>query len=116
MEDVHAKLCETPYCRRSGVVSWASFDRRPSYSTQRCFKLDPFNDILKLTFDVARFGHQNVYGIWIGPGFYTLPVSGAFELDSGSTTKRRLGIVGTNPGAFAGNLICGLDGVPGAGF
>jgi hypothetical protein len=77
-----------------------------------CFKLDPFIDILRLEFDPVRHGHRNVYGNWIANS-YTLPVSGAYELDLDSRTVRRLGIVGTNvTTAFNNNLICGLDGIP----
>ena len=86
-------------------------------ATQQCFRLDPFVDILKLEFAPVTNGHRNVYGNWIASGFYTLPMSGAFELDVGSTTIKRLGIVGTNATAnFGDNLICGLDGIKGSGW
>src|SRR4051794_13849816 len=65
-------------------------------ATEVCFKLDPFIDVLRLEFGPLTHGHRNVYGNWIAPGLFTFPVSGAYELNSGSTTVRRLGIVGTN--------------------
>ena len=77
-----------------------------------CYKLDPFVDFLRLEFGAVTHGHRNVYGNWIAPGYYTLPVSGAYELDFGSTTVKRLGIVGTNTTTdFFGSMVCGLDGV-----
>jgi hypothetical protein len=87
-------------------------------ATEVCFKLDPFVDILRLESPfVSGANHVNVYGNWIAPGSYTLPVSGASEFDLGSTTVRRLGIVGTNATAnFNDNLICGLDGIEGGGW
>jgi hypothetical protein len=86
-------------------------------ASQSCFRLSPFTDYLKLEFGPLTNGHKNVYGNWIAPGSYTLSVSGASELNSGSTTIRRLGIVGTNSTtSFGDNLICGLDGIKGSGW
>src|SRR4051794_14299810 len=75
-------------------------------AAQVCFQLNPFSDTLRLEFAPLTDGHRNVYGNWVVSGVYTLPVSGAYELDVGSTTVRRLGIVGTNSNAadFGGNL------------
>lgn len=80
---------------------------------ETCFRLDPFIDVLKLEFGPTTSQHRNVYGNWVAPGLYTLPVSGALELDVlGSVTARRLGLVGTNATpSFGDNLICGFDGV-----
>lgn len=86
-------------------------------ASEGCFKLTPFSDILKLEFGAVTNRHQNVYGNWIAPGSYTLPVSGAYELKSGSQSVKRLGIVGTNiTASFNGNLICGLDGTKGGAW
>jgi hypothetical protein len=88
-----------------------------------CFKLNPFRDVLRL--EITGTSHHLVYGNWIAPGAYTLPVAGARELNTGSTTVRRIGITGTNaqttgtdtdPPPFGGNLICGLDGIPGGAW
>lgn len=88
-----------------------------AHAGQACFRLNPFTDYLKLELGPVTNGHRNVYGNWIGPGNYTLPVSGALELNLGSTTVRRLGIVGTNNTTFFNdNLICGLDGIGGRAF
>jgi len=93
------------------VLSAGSFSTS-AQAGEVCFKLDPFIDYLKLWFDPVKAKHQNVYGNWIAPGVYTLPVSGAFELDLGSTTVKRLGIIGTLAANAdtTDNLICGLDG------
>jgi hypothetical protein len=87
-------------------------------AAQVCFRLDSFPDTLRLEFGPLTDGHRNVYGTWGAPGDYTMPVSGAFELNVGSTTVRRLGIVGTNNNTqdFSGNLICGLDGIRGGPY
>ena len=82
---------------------------------EKCYRLNPFVDYLKLEFDPVVNGHRNVYGNWVAPGSYTLPMSGAIEFDLGSTTVKRLGIVGTG-GVVDGNLMCGLDGIPGRGW
>src|SRR5437588_4053625 len=66
--------------------------------TEKCYQLAPDNpDVLELVFQDRSFGHQLVYGNWVNPGLYTLPVTGAYELDTGSTTVRRLSVVGTIP-------------------
>ena len=74
-----------------------------------CYKLTPFIDVLRLnemTFvdSDAAGTHTLVNGNWIARGFYTLPVVGSEELDSGSTSVRRLGI------------HCVLDGLPGGAW
>lgn len=85
---------------------------------QVCYKLNPFGDYLKLVRnDVGPGGHRALYGSWIFPGGYTIPVSGAFELEAGSTTVRKVGIVGANNStSFGDNLICGLSGTPGGAW
>jgi hypothetical protein len=98
------------------VVSAGGFSTG-AQATEVCYRLDPFIDILRLELDPVKHGHRNVYGNWIAPGVYTLPVSGAYELDLDSKTVRRLGIVGTNATEFFGdNLLCGLDGIRGRNF
>lgn len=84
-------------------------------AVERCYRLNPFIDHLKLEVGPIVNGHRNVYGNWIAVGSYTLPMSGALELNLGSATVRRLGITGTG-GVVNGNLLCGLDGIPGAGW
>jgi hypothetical protein len=41
----------------------------------------------------------------------TQPISGARELDLGSSTTKRIGVIGTNnnPALFGGNQTCSLD-------
>jgi hypothetical protein len=93
------------------VFSAGSFSTG-AQAVEACFKLEPFTDILRLEFVPVTHRHQNVYGNWFAPGEYSLPVSGAFEFNLGSTTVKRLGVVGTNATTFFGdNLICGLDGI-----
>jgi hypothetical protein len=88
--------------------------------TRKCYQLAPDNaDVLELVFQDKSFGHQLVYGNWVNPGTYTLPVTGAYDLDTGSTTVRRLSVVGTIPPTQTtnnGNMICGLDGIPGGAW
>jgi len=99
----------------AGILALSAGSFSTGAQAETCFKLNPFVDILRLVIGPATNGHRNVYGSWIAPGIYTLPVSGALELNAGSTTVRRLGIVGTNATAFfGGNLICGLDGIRGS--
>jgi hypothetical protein len=86
-----------------------------------CYKLDGFSDVLRLSEinDLGATGssHILVFGNWIAHGSYTLPVVGALELNSGSTSTRRLGIHGTNNTmSFGGNPSCVLDGFPGGSF
>ncbi len=88
-----------------------------------CYRLNPFVDVLRLsqtTFVEPSTGgsHAVVSGNWIAHGFYTLPVVGSLELDSGSTTVTRLGIHGTQKTAnfFAGHSNCILDGTPGGSW
>ena len=38
---------------------------------QKCYRLNPFVDYLKLEFDPVVNGHRNVYGNWVAPGSYT---------------------------------------------
>lgn len=84
-----------------------------------CYRLMPFNDILRLSrtdFVDNNVGgtHRVINGNWILHGFYTLPVVGSLELDTGSLAVLRLGIHGTNHTASFGNHSdCTLDGVPG---
>jgi hypothetical protein len=85
-----------------------------------CYRLSPFSDVLRLNIDASLGAvgsqHENVYGNWISSA-YSLPVSGARELNRGSTSVRRLGIVGTqNTANFAANRICALDGIPGGAW
>lgn len=86
---------------------------------ETCYRLDPFIDILRLNVesleDAGNRTHTFAYGNWIASGIYTLPITGARELDVASTKVKRLGVVGTNnvsntSGAFGSNLVCGLDG------
>jgi len=87
-----------------------------------CYKLTPFIDVLRLnemTFvdSDAAATHTLVSGNWIARGFYTLPVVGSEELDSGSTSVRRLGIHGTqHTSFFGGHSDCVLDGLPGGAW
>ena len=87
-----------------------------------CYKLTPFIDVLRLnemTFvdSDAAATHTLVSGNWIARGFYTLPVVGSQELDSGSTSVRRLGIHGTQHTTFFGNHSdCTLDGLSGGAW
>jgi hypothetical protein len=82
-----------------------------------CYRLSPFIDTLKLAVGNRTLGHIQVFGNWIASENYTLPASGAYEFDVG-TKVRRFGLVATNanPEFFGGNLICGLDGIPGSSF
>jgi hypothetical protein len=81
-----------------------------------CYRLDPFGDVLRLS-QITNGAHILVFGKLFYPGLYTLPVVGALELNSGSTSTRRLGIHGTNNTTFfAGNSNCVLDGTPGGSF
>jgi len=84
---------------------------------QVCYKLNPFVDILKLVrSDPGPGGHRSLFGNWIASGLYTIPVSGAFEFEAGSTTIKKIGIVGANSTtSFGDNLICGLTGIGGGG-
>jgi hypothetical protein len=87
---------------------------------ETCYRLTPFADILRLNIETIGGAvgsqHENVSGNWIS-GSYTLPVSGARELNRGSSSVRRLGIVGTQiTAAFGANRICSLDGIPGAAW
>ena len=94
------------------MLSVASFSTGAE-AAQVCYRLTPFSDYLKLEVGALVNGHRNVYGNWVGSGSYTLPSSGALEFNLGTTTQRRLGIVGTNRTTnFGDNLICGLDGIP----
>lgn len=86
-----------------------------------CYKLNPFIDVVRLTVlaspELATFKHHLVYGSWIATGFYAMPVSGARELNVGSLTTRHVGVNGTNPSSsFGGNLLCGVDGIPGGAW
>jgi hypothetical protein len=83
---------------------------------EKCYNLEPFTDVLKLVFQDPVDGHQLVYGIWIEPGVFTIPVSGAREDDLGGASKR-LGLTGTirTPTGFR-NLIAGFDGTIGGAF
>ena len=86
-----------------------------------CYKLNPFVDVIRVTVlaspELATFKHYLMYGNWIATGSYTIPVSGARELNVGSSTARHVGLTGTNPTAFFGsNLLCGVDGVPGGAW
>lgn len=86
-----------------------------------CYKLNPFIDVIRLSVLVSpeslSVKHQMLYGNWIATGAYTLPVTGARELKSGGG-GRRVGLVGTNTStiAWGGNLICGVDGIPGGAW
>ena len=82
-----------------------------------CYKLDPFSDVLKLVRnDPGKFGHRSLYGNWVASGQYTIPVSGAFEFDAGTAT-RKVSVVGANSAAaFGDNLLCGLTGIPGGAW
>lgn len=85
---------------------------------ETCYRLTPFVDILRLNIETIGGAvgsqHENVSGNWISGG-YSLPVSGARELNRGSVSVRRLGIVGTQiTASFGANRICSLDGIPGA--
>lgn len=84
---------------------------------EACYQLSPFTDVIRVSMhqDIGSIGdnHIDVFGNWIAKGNYTLPSSGAMELDAGSRTVKRIGIVGTNiTSGFNGNLICALDGIP----
>ncbi len=83
---------------------------------EACYKLVPFSDVLRLDIQVNEGGpnstHESVYGDWITTS-YTMPVTGALELNLNSTSQRRLGIHSTNDTAdFGNNPVCSLDGIP----
>ncbi len=85
-----------------------------------CYRLNPFSDVLRLSIHIddgaVGSAHQNVFGNWQSSA-YSLPSSGARELNRGSTAVRRLGILSTNnTGFFGGNPICSLDGIPGSAW
>ncbi len=88
-----------------------------------CFRASPFTDIFRLAEMVILDGsagatHRGVFGNWIAPGQYSLPVVGSIELDTGSSTLLRIGLHGTNhnPAFFGNHSDCTLDArVGGAG-
>ena len=82
----------------------------------RCYKLDPFIDVLRLVLGDVQSGQRAVWGNWIASGTYTIPVSGSFANEAGTTTKK-LSITGFNTTTFFGdNGLCGLGGIPGGGW
>ena len=88
---------------------------------ETCYKLNPFIDVIRLNVDanegVLGAAHQRLTGNWIADTVYTIPVTGARELNLDSSSVRRVGLVGTNNGSlFGGNLLCGVDGIPGGAW
>lgn len=78
---------------------------------EACYNLSPFSDVIRLG-HVTNSGHQSWFGNWSAGTSYSIPVTGAKELNLGATPKR-LGLHGTNnTGDFGGNMICALDGIP----
>jgi hypothetical protein len=87
----------------------------PALAAEECYGLSPFIDVVRINNDATGDGtgvsHTAVTGNWVVGGLYTLPISGARELDVGSSTTKRIGVIGTNNIAadFGGNQICSLD-------
>jgi hypothetical protein len=77
---------------------------------QACYQLHPFVDVIRLA-HIDNSTHRSVFGNWTSP-FYTLPVTGARELNLNGLPYR-LGLHGTNnsSSSFGGNMICALDGI-----
>jgi hypothetical protein len=76
---------------------------------QACYNLHPFGDVIRLG-HLDNSTHRSVFGNWTSTE-YTLPVTGARELNLNGAPYR-LGLHGTNPTTFfGGNMICAVDGI-----
>jgi hypothetical protein len=82
---------------------------------QVCYNLSPYSDVIHLAYHVQN-GHTNLYGNWVVPGDYTLPVVGAREANVNGGPKRVSLNATSNAGLFNGNPICAIDGVVNGAF
>lgn len=71
---------------------------------QVCYQLKPAPDIIKLSYH-TQGAHTNLFGNWVVPNVYSLPVVGAREANLNGGPKR-VSLNGTNDTSdFGGNPI-----------
>jgi len=83
---------------------------------QVCYQLSPYSDVVHLSYHTQN-GHTNLFGNWVVPNDYTLPLVGAREANVNGGPKRvSLNGTSNNPSIFNGNPICAIDGVVNGAF